>query len=295
MPAEPADLQRFLREEVAPAVYRRRATLDASAHHVHGEPISFGEAAARPFETFEVGSEWGGMWDTTWFRFTGALPADRSGAVALVHLGGDEMVGFSAEGLVWTTEGSAVQGVHHRHREVDLARLREGAQVEFLIEAAANPIPPWHLRDWPDLVADYDGKPLYRLEQAELAEPDREIEALYVDMKVLVETAERVPSRRDELLAALHEASASWGTTPPSGLRQMLRPLLSSPGADVHTVTAVGHAHIDSAWLWPVRETRRKCARIRLPSWPSHQKVDRGKGLVSFQLIFWVTIAVTPA
>jgi len=28
-----------------------------------------------------------------------------------------------------------------------------------------------------------------------------------------------------------------------------------------HRVTAVGHAHIDSAWLWPVRETKRKCAR----------------------------------
>jgi len=26
-------------------------------------------------------------------------------------------------------------------------------------------------------------------------------------------------------------------------------------------VTAVGNAHIDSAWLWPIRETKRKCAR----------------------------------
>ncbi len=28
-----------------------------------------------------------------------------------------------------------------------------------------------------------------------------------------------------------------------------------------HTITAVGHAHIDTAWLWPLREVRRKCAR----------------------------------
>ena len=26
-------------------------------------------------------------------------------------------------------------------------------------------------------------------------------------------------------------------------------------------MSAVGHAHIDSAWLWPVRETVRKVAR----------------------------------
>jgi len=28
-----------------------------------------------------------------------------------------------------------------------------------------------------------------------------------------------------------------------------------------HAITAVGHAHIDTAWLWPLREVRRKCAR----------------------------------
>ena len=28
-----------------------------------------------------------------------------------------------------------------------------------------------------------------------------------------------------------------------------------------HKISAVGHAHIDSAWLWPIRETVRKCAR----------------------------------
>ena len=31
--------------------------------------------------------------------------------------------------------------------------------------------------------------------------------------------------------------------------------------AGAHRVVAVGHAHIDSAWLWPIRETQRKCAR----------------------------------
>ncbi|WP_240760101.1 alpha-mannosidase, partial [Phytoactinopolyspora endophytica] len=31
--------------------------------------------------------------------------------------------------------------------------------------------------------------------------------------------------------------------------------------ASAHRATAVGHAHIDSAWLWPLRETERKVAR----------------------------------
>jgi alpha-mannosidase len=38
--------------------------------------------------------------------------------------------------------------------------------------------------------------------------------------------------------------------------------VLAQPAtASAHRVFAVGHAHIDSAWLWPVRETIRKCAR----------------------------------
>src|SRR6516164_9428908 len=38
-----------------------------------------------------------------------------------------------------------------------------------------------------------------------------------------------------------------------------------------------------------------KCVRRLDPSWPSHQKVECGKRLVSFQLIFCVIKAVTPA
>jgi alpha-mannosidase len=44
--------------------------------------------------------------------------------------------------------------------------------------------------------------------------------------------------------------------------RAALAEVLASPAeASAHRIVATGHAHIDSAWLWPVRETQRKCAR----------------------------------
>ena len=44
--------------------------------------------------------------------------------------------------------------------------------------------------------------------------------------------------------------------------RSLLHAELHKPaGASEPQVTAVGHAHIDTAWLWPVAETVRKCAR----------------------------------
>ena len=45
-------------------------------------------------------------------------------------------------------------------------------------------------------------------------------------------------------------------------VREVLAPALAAPAhAGAHRVSAVGHAHIDSAWLWPLRETVRKVAR----------------------------------
>lgn len=38
--------------------------------------------------------------------------------------------------------------------------------------------------------------------------------------------------------------------------------VLASPAsASAHRIVATGNAHIDSAWLWPLRETVRKCVR----------------------------------
>jgi len=37
--------------------------------------------------------------------------------------------------------------------------------------------------------------------------------------------------------------------------------LEAAPHSAAHTLWAVGHCHIDTAWLWPYAETRRKIAR----------------------------------
>ena len=44
--------------------------------------------------------------------------------------------------------------------------------------------------------------------------------------------------------------------------RQILAPELMKQGGDPSlSVSAIGHAHMDLAWLWPIRETIRKGAR----------------------------------
>lgn len=206
---EPGLARRLLSEVVRPAIYGQRSALEVAAHQLDGEPVPARQAIERPFLPFDVGAAWGPMWGTTWFRFRGTILPAWSGAevVALVHLGGDQMVGFTAEGLVWDTGGRPVQGLHHRHRELVLTTDAKGGEpVEFFVEAAANPIPPWHLADWPLLLPDPGGAPLYRLQTAELALVDRDVEALFLDMRVLLELAVLLPGRSEEILRALGTA-----------------------------------------------------------------------------------------
>ena len=58
-------------------------------------------------------------------------------------------------------------------------------------------------------------------------------------------------------LLDLPEIGESWHRAQP-----VLDVLLAEPSAPgTHAVSIVGHAHLDTAWLWPLRETIRKCAR----------------------------------
>ena len=262
----------FLAEVVAPAVYPDIRPLTVTARHLPGEPLPPAQAVDGPFVPCAVGDRWGGMWGTTWFRARAEVPPHWAGqeVAAVVHLGGARVVGFSAEGLIWTPDLVPVQGLHHEHREYPITTAAEaGASVDFYIEAAANPIPRWHMKDWPRLEPDYCGPALYTLERADLATVDREVEALRHDMDVVVEMAEWMGERRQEALAALDDAMTAVAAGGPAGAaaaREALRPLMERPGpapapGGRHRATAVGHAHIDTAWLWPIRETRRKCGR----------------------------------
>ena len=263
--------EEYVRHVLRLAVHPKRLALDVSAHHLGGEPVAVEDALARRFEPFAVGEKWGPAWDTTWFRFRAVIPSGWAGeeVVALIHLGGERTVGFSAEGLVWDTSGRAVQGLHHKHRSYRVAERAEGGEViEFYVEAAANPVAPSsRVLDGPLLGPDYGGTPLYVLSQAELATVDRGAEALHLDACLVLELQELGSDLAADAIAALQQAAAAGGGAGTGGenmadsLRAALAPILRRRSVSAHTVTAVGHAHIDSAWLWPARETRRKCAR----------------------------------
>ena len=257
---------------LAPAVYSVRSALDVAAWSAPGEPVPVAEGLRAPYAPVRVGDRWGPPWNTTWFRLTGHAPAEWAGRTveALIDIGFDaDRTGFHAEGLVYRADGSPVKGLNPHTQWV---RVLADQPVELYVEAAANPLilADGHFRPTPlgDRTTAGD-EPLYRLERAELAVFEAEVWELVADLDVLGQLAAELDlgdPRRWQILRAVDRALDAVdlqdvAATTAAG-REALADVLAVPArASAHRVSAVGHAHIDSAWLWPVRETVRKVAR----------------------------------
>ncbi|HVU91166.1 MAG TPA: glycoside hydrolase family 38 C-terminal domain-containing protein, partial [Jatrophihabitans sp.] len=265
-------IDRALEQRLIPAIYPDREPVTVTAAHLPGEPVPFAEARQLDFAPFPVGGAWGKAWSTTWFHLTGTVPERMRGrrVELLVDLGFERSgPGFRSEGLAYTADGVPIKGIEPRTAYVPVDRTAAGGEaVDVFVEAAANPrfdgtISP--LGD-PETVPD---RPLYRLDAAELAVLDEEVFGLVIDVKVLHQLAEELDDReprRHEIRRALEEMLDELDVADVPGsaarARSRLAGVLAAPAtASAHRVTASGHAHIDSAWLWPVRETIRKCAR----------------------------------
>lgn len=232
------------------------------------------EALRATYEPFAVGEPWGPPWSTSWFRLAGEVPQEWAGrrveAVIDPGFSGDGP-GFQAEGLLYDGDGVPLKGIHPRNRHLPVgAPVSGGEEVRLLLEAAANPAV---LRDFrpTDLgdVRTAPHRPLYRFASADLAVLDETVWQLILDIEVLSELMYELPAdgpRRHEILRALEDMLDALdlhdvGGTAVAG-RAALADVLSRPAtASAHRVSAAGHAHIDSAWLWPLRETVRKASR----------------------------------
>ena len=274
-------LARFRRERLLPALYRERVPLKISAWEAPGEPVPFAEAVAAEFTGFEVGSAYGRPWGTTWFRARGAVPQgwdaiDGTAVELVVDLGfSDREPGFQAEGLVWAADGTILKAVEPRNQAVPIdaaSTARRDRNVEVFVEAASNPHVLEHMRFVPTplggrTTAGTD--PLYRLRRLELGLRDVAVWELDQDLCTLAGLLVELPpqtQRRAEVREALDRLVDVVDPEDVAGTaaagRALLAPVLQRPAhASAHQVYAVGHAHIDSAWLWPVRETVRKVAR----------------------------------
>ncbi|MFD4115408.1 alpha-mannosidase [Streptomyces niveus] len=272
-----ARLERVLRERIRPAVHPVTTPLSVEIWSTAGEPVPVAEGLAAPTTPITPGTPWGLPWGTSWFSVTGTVPAEWAGRTveAVLDLGFTPRTpGFQCEGLVYRPDGTPVKGLHPRNAYVRVGSpVTGGEKVHWRIEAASNPdldgsgVPfqPTPMGE----KATAGEAPQYVLGELRLAVFDETVWNLVMDLEVLGELMAELPvdgARRWEILRAVGRALDAVDLRDVNGTaraaRDELAGVLAAPAVPAaHRISAVGHAHIDSAWLWPLRETVRKVAR----------------------------------
>ncbi|MFJ6719305.1 alpha-mannosidase [Streptomyces sp. NPDC091259] len=266
-------LRRVLKERLTPAVHSCPVPLTVERWDVPGEPVPVGEGLRAPYVPCAVADPWGPAWGTTWFKVTGTVPADWAGRTveAVLDLGFDRMMpGFQCEGLVHDAGGAEIKALNPYNDWVRVADRAEGGErIEWYVEAAANPVLVEHRPTYEGDVRTSADRPLYRLARMELAVFESEVWELAQDLDVLhalMTQLDEADARRYAILRAVDASLDALDLDDVPGTaaaaRARLAGVLATPAnASAHRISAVGHAHIDSAWLWPLRETVRKVAR----------------------------------
>ncbi|MBS6717678.1 MAG: alpha-mannosidase [Bifidobacterium longum] len=281
---------RVIRQRVRPRIHPSIGTLTVEAFDIPGEPMPVPEFFARlgrgeiAFEPFELGSKWGTTWGTTWFRLTGRVPAGYPKGRALelfLDLGWyDHSVGGHIEGMVYRPDGTVIKAVHPRNHWVPFldadgtphTDIAADGTFTVYLEAACNPlllgVIPFIETELGECAT---GKPeeQYVFRRADLTEYDERFEDYWLDLDTVQGLMNDMPDKQSaryfQLAKALQRSLNAFDEQHPDTVEQAraeLAGVLARPAnASAMRISAIGHAHIDSAWLWPVRETRRKVAR----------------------------------
>ncbi|KWV60932.1 hypothetical protein AS156_26305 [Bradyrhizobium macuxiense] len=234
------------------------------------ERISFAEGLKLDYRPIPLGEPLGPLWATYWVRVVADVPEAWAGS--RVDLYWDSR----SEALLWL-DGRSSQGLNPgRHTAPLLQPARGGERLTFHVEVACN-----------GLFGEFGSNPLgYALAGCELRRFDPEAFAFYFDYDVLRQLeADRDPSKAtrsyggvgeivqpalDRTWAGrlLHDLNRVCNIADPDdratwpAARAILDTLLAARnGTIAHELSAIGHAHLDTAWLWPLDETRRKAQR----------------------------------
>lgn len=262
MPYEPIRPERLkqMLNKLREAIYEPIAELEVTAW-VTPEPVPYEERMTGTKVTLKQGEQWGELWDCAWFRFAGNLPAVTGNQTTVL------LLDVNGELCLVDHEGSPIQGLTTINSEFDFSLGLPGKRVVQLHETSVNgqEVEVWADAGNNDLFGKYRGG---TLKEALIAFCREDIRELYYDTEVLLETAEQLhdgSARKERIYQTLYDISVQLTDFSKEHVEQAKKRLneqLSLEGGDpVLTVSAVGHAHIDLAWLWPIRETIRKGAR----------------------------------
>lgn len=247
------------------------------------EHLSPEEAQKGPFKPVEPGYTWGHIWEYCWFKSSIVLPKEAEGERIVMDLQADGESALFVNGRAFGNYRAAWVDEPHQFIEDNVlsASAKEGQRFEVLMETYAGHYYP-ECRDGgcctgPVLPGAFQdpareggrralGRSTYGIWNEAAYQLLMDVETL----RRLMETMDETSLRAAKIAKALERFTLIVDFEQPREkriasyleAREALRPVMEAKnGSTVPQFYAVGNAHLDLAWLWPMAETHRKTER----------------------------------
>ncbi|MCC5828867.1 MAG: alpha-mannosidase [Phycisphaeraceae bacterium] len=229
--------------------------------------IGYAEAMKLDYAPANLGMQLGPPWHTFWFKARATVPTEWAGRRV------DLLWSTHSENTLWV-HGRALQGLNAgegqaRPEATLVHEAEDGAELTFELETACNK----------NFGVGKQGKGAFAslspfiLDRAQIGVFDSLAWTIHHDLKFLSDLEDSLSEDQGsidrtfagELLFEMNrfaneideEDAATW----PEAHRILQALFQRGNASSVHELSAIGHAHIDTAWLWPLAETTRKCQR----------------------------------
>ena len=257
------------RKELPNHVYRPLGTVKVSGF-VTQEQLTLDKALGHEFKPMPPGTKWGAKWEYGWFKGQVVLPQEVVGKRIVLRMD------VGAESAVYVG-GRAAGAVDAQHKEITLSMSGvPGKRFDVVVEGyaghgprvcASTPVPPGRETvPEPPPTQTVVGQSTFGVWEEEVYQLAIDVETLYQVRDNIDQESLRVA----EIDAGLRDFSTILDFELPReemlqtvrACRERLQPLLEVVnGPTTPTLYAFGHSHIDTAWLWTLAETERKCVR----------------------------------
>ena len=219
------------------------------------------------------GFSWGAPWGSAWFRTRTQLPESCSGKRIYI------CAETGAPEAMLVVDGTP-NGVFDPNHPVVMLTSEGDTEHTYDIAIEAYAGTPC-VGSSPNAIApprDEERPARFRrtFQQLSLLLAREDVIAFVFDLRVLLDLVETLPDhslRRGRITSALQKIYTAVDAMPGeteearwrpklAAARRLMQPLLRARNGDTTpTVGIIGHSHIDTAWLWTIAETERKCAR----------------------------------
>ncbi len=228
-----------------------------------------------PFTKAEKGEYWEGEGTYCWFRGDFTVPAELDGQTLFIkpHIGGYEALLF-VNGKPFGTFASKIVVTAHGNHYCDMVKFapKAGEKLDIVLEYYAGHFVPGCMPF--ENTGRTEFKFLYN--GADICVKDYEAQEFYFDLKTIFQMTEALPKGSFSRAKAVNALLKVYENVPTAtddvafedvvaALRTVkddIKEVLALKNGDAAPEAAIiGHSHMDTAWLWHVGETVKKCAR----------------------------------